>query len=353
MSRHTKEETARLKAIPIPKYKDAVREVNRWMVRKGLSAGDLADRLGLGRSTMNHWLQGRWYDWHPQIKDQELVTARIWEHVEGDPAPAPLPPPERLLATQNAAEIRRLFYAGLRQRACAILYGAPAAEKTFILKCLVAERQVSGHDDVIYIEASPALSPRALLQMLCACAGTAVRSNEHWPLIQSLVDDFLRRDRLPLIIVDEAQHLLRRPFDALETLRGLRNRTATELAPDRKESYGCGLLLAGSHDLYRRFERDKLLLAQWMGRITHRKQLSGMNAEEVLQIAARELGNGRPARINDELRKKILDASRDLDIFVVDQDGQPAPPREYFSPRKLATWIDRARERGAAQRGAA
>lgn len=350
---HTKEETARLKAISIPKYADAVREVNRWMVRKSISAGDLADRTGLAKSTLNHWLQGRWYDFHPEVKHHELLTARIWEHVQSDPIPAPLPPPERLLATQNAAEIRRLFHAGLRQRACAILYGAPAAEKTFILKCLVAERQVAGHDDVIYIEASPALSPRALLQMLCAAAGTAVRSNEHWPLIKSLVADFRQRDRMPLIVVDEAQHLLRRPFDALETLRSLRNRTANDLAAERKESYGCGLLLAGSHDLYRRFERDKLLLAQWIGRITHRKQLTGMGEEEVLQVAARELGNGRAARIGPELRKKILDASRDLDIFVIDEGGRPAPPREYFSPRKLATWIDRARERGAAQRGAA
>jgi DNA transposition AAA+ family ATPase len=350
---HTKEEMARLKAIPTPKYEDAVREVNRWTVRKSISAGDLADRLGLGRSTVNQWLQGRWYYFHPQMKNHQFMTALIWEHVQGDPVSAPLPPPERLLATQNATEIRRLFQAGLRQRACAVLYGAPAAEKTFILKCLVAERQRAGHDDVIYIEASPAPSPRGLLQMLCAAAGTAVRSNENWPLIKSLVDDFRRRDRLPLIVVDEAQHLLRRPFDALETLRGLRNRTANDLAADRKESYGCGLLLAGSHDLYKRFERDKLLLAQWMGRITHRKQLTGMSEQEVLQVAARELGNGRPARISAELHKKILDASRDLDIFVFDENGQPAPPREYFSPRKLATWIDRARERGAGQRGAA
>lgn len=237
---HSKEETARLKAIIIPKYEAAVRQVNQWMVRKGVSAGDLADRLGLARSTLNHWLQGRWVDFHPEIKDHALMTARIWEHVQGDPVAAPLPPPERLLPTQNAAEIRRLFNAGLRQRACAILYGAPSAEKTFILKCLVAERQVEGHDDVLYLRASPGLSPRALLQMLCAEAGTAVRSNEHWPLLQSLVRDFRRRERLPLVVVDESQHLLRRPFDALETLRELRDRTANDLAADRKESFGCG-----------------------------------------------------------------------------------------------------------------
>jgi DNA transposition AAA+ family ATPase len=278
-------------------------------------------------------------------------------------------PPERFLATRNSAEIRRLLNACLRQRACAIIHGAPAEEKTFTVKCLVAEQQAAGRDDLLYVYAPANPSPLGILQRICAAAGTAVRSNLKFALTQSLIENFRQRPRLPVIVVDEAQHLLRRPFDALESIRELRDLTADDLAARRQDSYGCGLLLLGSHELYEQFERNKFLLGQWRDRIQHKAQLTGMDQGEVLEIAARELGNCRPARLGEELRQEILSYARELDPDTLvcakcarplgDRDAQePCPcggrfkPCVFYSPRKLSIWIDRAREKRA-RKGAA
>jgi len=276
---YSREVREALAAVKAPPYLEACPEVNRWMVRKGYSAQRVADDMRLGRSTLNQWLQGSYEKFHPQV-DSSLLTARIWAHMQSDPAPAPQGPPARMLETRNAAEIRRLVRAGLSERAVGICYGAPASEKTFIVKCVIAEQQAAGRDDILYLEASPRLSALALLQMLASAAGTAVRSNQKWPITQSLVENFRARKRLPLLVVDEAQHLLHRPYDALETLKEINNRTREDLAESRRDSAGCGILLFGSHLLFQSFRKEPLLLAQWRRRITHERQLTGMNEGE-------------------------------------------------------------------------
>jgi len=134
-------------------------------------------------------------------------------------------------------------------------------------------------------------------------------------------------------------------------LRRLRDLTGHDLADDPHDRPGCGILCAGSHELYQLFTLAKYAgrVGQLNGRITHRVQLSGMNEDEVLSIAAKELGNGRPARLSDEQKKHLLEKSRDLDAYALDGEGKPAP-HEYFSPRKLSVAIDRLRDKLAARR---
>jgi len=351
-------ETKKRLLAAAPDYETARREVTRWIVRRRLSGQAAADLLGIGRSTLNQWIQGHYPEYH--ASDVDVLTGRIWLAVQQNPAPAPAGPPARFLETRNSAEIRRMLNACLRQRACAIVHGAPAEEKTFAAKCLLAERQASGHDDILYVYAMPDPSATGLLQEIVAAAGIAFRSNQKASLSQAIIDDFRARERMPMIVVDEAQHLLRRPYDALEVLRRLRDLTANDLAESRRDSYGCGLLLLGSHDLYQRFERDKFLLAQWRDRIQHKVQLTGMDAAEALTIAARELGNGRPARLGEELKAKILDRARETDPYtrVCASCSKPVElaretcvcggkpkPCVFYSPRKLSIWIDRAREK--------
>jgi DNA transposition AAA+ family ATPase len=365
-SSYSEEVRARLAAVPAPDYPQAVLEINRWMVRRGLPAAALAELAGLGRSTVNQWCQGLYPKFH-QGTDVSLLTARLWEAMLAHPAPAPAGPPERFLATHNAEEIRRALTTCLRQHACAVVHGAPAEEKTFSVKCLVAEHQAAGRDDLLYVYAPADPSPLGMLQRICAAAGTALRSNLRFALIQSLIENFRQRERMPTLIVDEAQHLLRAPFDALETIRELRDLTGNDLAERRQDSYGCGLLLIGSHELYAQFERNKFLLGQWRDRIQIKRQLTGMDETEALEIAARELGNGRPARLGEELKREILRAAREVDPHTLAcgkcrkalnageacSCGGQAKPCVFHSPRKLSIWIDRAREKRAAQRGAA
>ena len=335
-----KAEMERLLAIKAPPYQEVVEAANRWMVRKGVSAHGLAQQLGMGRSTMNLFLQGR-YDTHAQIRRPEFLTARIWGHITSNPVPLPKAPPERLLETKNAGAIRRAFKAGLFQRACCILYGAPSTEKTFLIKCLLAERACAGHDDALYIYASQEMRALEMLRALSAAAGTAVRSNQRYDLREALLENFRRRERLPLIIVDEAQHMLRPPFAALEELRQLRDQSRDEMADDRHDAEGCGLLLMGSHDLYLQFERNALLLKQWLSRITRKEQLTGMSADEVMEIAARELGR----RAAEAAREQLLKASREVDAYATDEEGKRVAPREYYSVRNLSVAIDAAREK--------
>jgi len=351
-----------------PEYDVARLAVNRWMVRKQLSAKAGAALLGIGESTLNQWTQGAYPRFHTD-SNVAVLTGKIWLAMQRHPAPAPQPPPERFLETRNGAVIRRLLNACDRQHACAVVHGAPAKEKTFTVRCLLAEQEAAGREHFLYIYPLPDSSPLGLLQLLCAAAGVAVRSNMKVPLMQALIDNFRQRERMPVVVVDEAQHLMNRPYHALDTLRRLRDLTADDLAARRQDSYGCGLLLIGSHDLYQRFERDKLLVAQWRDRIQHKAQLTGMDESEALSIAARELGNGRPARLGPELQQKLLEYSREADPLcpvcakcgrglaleaeVCDSCGGRPRACVYYSPRKLSIWIDRSREKRVAQRGAA
>ena len=363
---YSEEVRARLAAVRAPEYAQALVEISRWMVRRGLSAQALADLAGLGRSTVNQFLQGAYPRFHPSV-DVSLLTARLYGAMRAHPAPAPAGPPARFLGTRNAGEIHRALNACLRQHACAVIHGAPAEEKTFTVRCVIAEHQAAGRDDLLYVYAPPDPSPLGMLQRICAAAGTTVRSNQKYPLTQSLLENFRQRPRMPVVIVDEAQHLLRAPFDALETIRELRDLSGNDLAERRQDSYGCGLLLIGSHVLYAQFERNKFLLGQWRDRIQIKTQLTGMDEAEALEIAARELGNGRPARLGEGLKHEILRASREVDPHTLAcgkcrkpleageacSCGGQAKPCVFHSPRKLSIWIDRAREKRAAQKGAA
>ena len=343
-----------LRTVKAPKYEAAVPIINRWMVRRRLSAQSLADGVGLGRSTLNHWLQGRWPDWHPDT-DPWSITARLWDYMERNPVPDYEKPSARVLETRNFAELRRLFHIGLRQRAMIICYGAPSAEKTFGLKQLCAEHRYGSEgkgprDDVVYIECIPRMSPLNVCREICAQLGTAVRSNFTKDLFHSIVAEVEARPRRPLVILDEAQHL---PYESFEIVRRLRDLAGRDLADDPIARRGFGVLFAGSHDMLQRFisPRNKPRMTQFNQRVTHTAQLTGMDENEVLALAAKELGNGKPARLNDELRARILKACREIDAYAVDESGTPTP-REYFSPRRLARWIESAREKLASRRSA-
>ena len=341
-------EVQRLLSLKTPAYAEVADAANRWIVRRAISAREFARLVDKGHSTMNIFLQGRWDQHMAGTKyaqvNPELLTARVWEFLQSHPLEPRRKPTDKLLPTRSAAEIRRLCQAGLFRGAFVILYGPPSAEKSFALENFAAEREAAGHDDVLYLYCSPRLKPLSLLAMLAREAGLGVRSVICWNLMAALVHEFQSRERLPLVIADEAQHMT---LDTLETLREMRDRTARSL----EGQPGCGLVMAGSHDLYRWFvdPRQMPRMGQLLSRITHKTQLEGMDEEEVLQIAARELGNGKPAKITAELRKKILDGCRDRDFYALDGENKPAP-HDYYSPRKLSIYLDRVKDKLAAKK---
>src|SRR5260370_22602629 len=126
------------------------------------------------------------------------------------------------------------------------------------------------------------MPPRSLLKRIGREAGVFTNGASIGRLARSVLAEFRVQKRPPAIVVDEAQHL---EIPSLEILRELHDRS------------GCGLVLAGSHNLYQNFLRGRAHLEQWLSRIDHKDPLPGLLADEVREISPRELGNGEPAQL--------------------------------------------------------
>jgi type II secretory pathway predicted ATPase ExeA len=335
MTRVPSIEAERLRALETPPHNDVVEAANRWIVKRGTSAAGLGQLIGKGRSTMNFFLQGRW-PMHHDIASPELLTAAVWEYISENPAREPRRPSDRLLDTQGAKLIRRRFESA-RRGASVLLYGPPAAEKSFVLEHLVAEREAAGHDDAIYIYCGANTGPLAMLRMISRELGLGTRSNVRLDITESILAELARRKKRVVIVADEAQHA---NYMALETLRELHDRSGNNL----QGVPGCGIVMAGSHDLYEYLSGParRSELEQHNSRIDFCEQLAGMTRDEVLEISARELGNGRPAKLDAEDREKILRRCTVVDRYARNEEGQKFA-RSYFSCRRLVKYLDQVR----------
>lgn len=102
--------------------------------------------------------------------------------------------------------------------------------------------------------------------------------------------------------------------------------------------------MAGSHDLYEYLSGParSSKLEQTNSRIDFSEQLSGMTREEVLQVAARELGNGKPAHLSEERQETILKRCVQTDRYARNEAGQKFA-RPYYSCRRLVKYLDQVR----------
>jgi len=146
-----------------------------------------------------------------------------------------------------------------------------------------------------------------------------------------VLNDFRRRPQVPAVILDEAQHL---DMDALEGVRQIHDMTR------RDGRRGCGIILAGSHSLLREFlhPQRRARLEQVLSRFPNRIQLEGMTKQEILTLAGRAFGNGKPARLSDQQEKILLQRCTVEDPFFIGADGKQAP-RSYYSSRRLLEYI--------------
>jgi DNA transposition AAA+ family ATPase len=334
-------ETSRLRALETPPYDDVIEATNRWIVQRGISAADFGQLIGKGRSTINIFLQGHWPT-HSGVASPELLTAAVWEYISENQAREPRRPSDRLLDTQGAKLIRKRFESA-RRGASVLLYGPPAAEKSFVLEHLVAEREAAGHDDAIYIYCGASTGPFAMLRMISRELGLGTRSNIRLNLTESILAEFVRRKKRMVIVADEAQHA---NFDALETLRELHDRSGNNL----QGVPGCGIIMAGSHDLYEYLSGPtrRSDLEQHNSRIDFSEQLTGMTRDEVLEISSRELGNGRSTRLTEAQQESILRRCTVVDRYARNEEGQKFA-RSYFSCRRLVKFLDQVRGDESAQ----
>jgi len=318
------EERKRVKNLTLPTGRETRERIVRYLSVSDMSIPEFADRIGYSYVAVNKFLGGR----YSRLAATDVyLRAAAEDYLDKNPVEVPARDGGRLFQTENYRRIRRYFLAGVARGEICLLYGPPGTQKTFVLEHLVAERNRAKQNDALYVYASVNMRTRALLKRVARASGAVISVQSNDQLVNGLVRHL--RSRRAAIIVDEAQHL---SIEALEVLRELHDRS------------GCGLVLAGSHNLFENFLRGRQHLEQWLSRIDHKDPLPGLQEEEVAEIAARELGNGQPTRIGEKQARKIVAACQVDDVFARDAAGKPCT-RKYLSVRRLVKFLAQVKER--------
>jgi type II secretory pathway predicted ATPase ExeA len=339
-------ELRRLEAEEHPGYATVVAKANEFLARRGMGAADLADRLGVGLSTMLIYLRGH-YDKHPGMRSTQYMDAKVWSHIIRN-WPRPIEPcTEELLETAGYRKIRDCIEEAADVGAISLVYGPPSSEKSFVGEQLVAQYRAAGRRDILRIVCGTNFSPLSLLRAIAREAEVWVRANSRQMYIDAIVQELLSREKMPTLILDEAQNL---DIDGFETLR-LDLHEATR----RGGRKGCGLVIMGSHNLYSWFMHPsrKFRLEQFLSRNSYRVQLEGMSREEALEIARRALGsNGKRAKLSEPDQEKLLKKCLVLDPYATDAQGKPLRDeagkpivRTYYSSRRLLETIRQQKRR--------
>lgn len=320
-------ENTRRRLADVPPTVQVQAALREYMAKTDLSYPEVGERIGYAHESVRIFLAG---DYHLVARDDLMIRAAAWEYLQRNPiVPSQVRVSGPLFVTENYRRIRKYFLSAVERHEICLLYGPPGTQKTFVLEHLVAERNREKKNDALYVYASARMTRLAVLKRTARAAGATVCTLTIDRLINGLVHHFRGRPGPPAIVVDEAQHLT---VDALEVLRELYDRS------------GCGLMLAGSHNLFENFVRGRAQLEQWLSRIDHKDPLPGLLETEVREIAVRQLGNGQPAKLGEKQVRALVEACRVDDIFARDAAGKPTP-RKYLSVRRLVKVLEQSKAR--------
>lgn len=316
MSSSAARQTLTRSQVSIPPADETRAAARDYMAKADLSRDEFAERVGYSHSAIGHFFHGRYSE---VAKSDVHIRATIWEFMRRHPIEPTTHSHGRLFETENVRRMRAYFTAAVENGEIGLIYGPPGTQKTFTLEHLIAARNRAGKNDALYVYASVEMTPMVLMKRLGREAGVRIGYHVRERITANVIDAFRTRENKPAIVVDEAQHLT---VKSLEALRELHDRA------------GCGVVLAGSHDLYEKFLQSRAQLEQWLSRIDHKEPLPGLLEGEVREIAARELGNGQPAKLGEKQFAALLDACRVDDVFARGADGRHSP-RKYLSIRRL------------------
>ncbi len=235
-----------------------------------------------------------------------------------------------LLQTKTYRLLKARLVEAMEYGINAIVYGPPSTEKSFVLEALCRKFH-SSRREVIYAYCGPRCTLTQLYRTVALAAGIEVRSSRRWGCRYAVLTYLQSRPEPPALVLDEAQHL---DVDALEGIRELHDLTRRE---DRR---GCGIILAGSHRLLQEFLHParRPRLEQMLSRFPYRIQLQGMTKEEILTLAAKAFGNGKPAVLSEAQQNALLERCSVEDPYFVGGDGKPEM-RTYYSSRRLLEYI--------------
>lgn len=306
---YSKEQREKLAAGPPPETQRVRDELQDYLNRTGLTVADFAHRINYSRVAVNHFMQG----YYARVSgDDRMIRRAIVEYIAAHPIYAPGSMEGQLYETKNVQLLRRYFNEALDRGRAYYVEGDPGTQKSYALQHLVAElnrveMSKNGHGRRAFYVYCPAQVGRLPLMKIIAQAAGSSSQGDVYRIIRNLQFDF--RSRRVLLVLDEAQHL---DISCLETIRELH---------DRPPYFG--LLIAGSHQLQRMFDRKALELEQWNSRFSAGRRLPGISEGEAADIVRRELGQISQAKVERIVKKCYADA--------IGSEGR----HSYISARRL------------------
>jgi DNA transposition AAA+ family ATPase len=301
----------------------------QYMDCTGLTTRDLAHRIGRGYSTLKSFLAG---NYEQTGGNDGPICAAIAEYMAVHPVGRANKVEGELFQTDNVRLIHQTVEKLLPRPRAFMIYAPPGSQKSFVLQHEIYglnQRELSknGHGRrAYYVYARLGIRPRDLVKRIAVACGSS--SMGHIDRILANLREHFHGRRV-LLIIDEAQHL---DLDCLEVIRELL---------DQPPYFS--LLLAGSHDLYTKFDAHSATLEQWNSRIAEKVALPGVTKDEALGIVKHKVGHLLAAAKDQEFARSapadFVERATVKDVF----NGG----RQYINIRTLCESLDGLLEESA------
>lgn len=294
--------------------------LNDYLARTGLTVPDFAQRTGYGVSTLRFFLA----DTYQNVGGS---AARLVKTVTDFMDAHPIGESGRVLGdlyeTANVRTIQDTFQKLLSRPVAYMIYAPPGSQKSFVLEHQVARlnrEQLAKPDGcrAYYVYARQGIKPRDLMRRVTVACGCRA-ANDIDTMLSGIRFEF--RHHRVLLVIDEAQHM---SIECFEIVRELLDQPPY-----------CSLLLAGSHDLKRKFDEFSATLEQWNSRIIAKVRLPGLERLEARGIIEREIGEllaGNTPHERERKADKLIAAATVRDAF----EGN----RTYINVRTLTNALD-------------
>lgn len=210
--------------------------LNRRERGKPISWERLADKIALSAPTLNAWAHGKYEG------DDQRVARLVDQFLADEVERANRLPIGDFANIESSKRALGTAFEGISGNAMVALLGPPGCGKSSVLRALNAVRVGAMLITIDEHSGSRAGVTRKLAEAVLAASGRTVdlpdRSYERW----ALVLEYFRRTRNSVLLIDEAQKLLR---SGLETIRDLHDLS------DESGERNLPIVLAGDERFYR------------------------------------------------------------------------------------------------------
>ncbi len=300
-----------------PPSAEVRKELEQYLAVTGMNARDFADACGYSYSAVRFFRD----DAYGQVAASDVLIRRaVWDFMKSHPVKPETHVSGKLYPTEDYRQLRKYFYLALQRRRAYVVQADPGIGKSFMSKHLIAElnRKEMAKNGAgrraYFVRASATMTPIQLLREIAIACGVC-SVGESRRIVRALRRAF--SGRAVLVVIDEAQQL---SIAALEAVRELLD-----------EPPNCGLLIVGSHELWRKFTIHAIELEQWNSRIPQFAILKGLTDEEGMTILESEFPNAE--------KPKLRKALKDCHAVHLHKANRQLPG-DYVSARRLFSMVE-------------